>query len=135
MKTVIVSLICASMIGCASIGFTDLQYTGGAAAAARTALLLIPSTKQDAVKNWMFFFASKLRTLSGDPTPGDLSNLLVNSIPQNVIAAIPELQTIIIPQIVAVYTGLYNQFKTDHGALIRILNDIAVGVEAVAAIP
>jgi len=121
------------LAGCGkNVQFTDLQITGASAAAARGALLLVPADKKAAVKSYMYSIAGAVRTLSGDATPEQLNDLLINSIPEDVRNQIPELVDIIIPAITSVYKTYYNQFSTDHARLLQILNDIATGIEAAA---
>lgn len=123
----------ALLVGCATVTFSDLQITGAATVGAKAALYAIPTAQKAAVKNWMFYIATKARTLSGNATPQELNDLLVSSIPANILTEIPELKAVVIPAIVDVYKTFYDQFSTNHTRLLQILNDIATGVEAAAA--
>ena len=138
-QTFITSILIAALLGltgCATtFSFSDLQITGTAAVATRAALYLIPANHRAVIKHWMFYIASTSRTLSGDPTPEALKTLLLNSIPTNVRAEFPELENNLIPAVVDVYKLLYNQFSYDHTKLLKILNDIATGIEVVASQP
>ena len=124
----------AILAGCASnIQFTDLQITGAATAGTRVALMAIPEAKREPVRNWMFYIATRVRTLSGDATPQQLNDLLVGSIPQKDLDQIPELKSVIIPAVVSVYQVFYAKFSSNHTRLLQILNDIATGIEAAAS--
>lgn len=133
-KLISVILSGAMLASCATYQFTDLQITGAATLAARGALAVVPSANKAAVKNYMFYIATTVRTLSGDATPQQLSDLLLNSLPPDVKAQYPELVSVIIPAVVDVYSTFYNQFQTDHTKLLKILNDIATGIEAAASV-
>jgi hypothetical protein len=134
MKKLIAPIVAVALFlnGCATYQFTDLEITGAATLGARAALLAVPGNDQTSVKNWMMYIATRLRTLTGNPTAAELTDMLVSSIPPQYLTSLPELKTIVIPAVVDVYETLYQKYGASLGA-IKILNDIATGVEAAAA--
>ena len=134
MKKLLIPILSVSLLiaGCKTAP-TDTQITLASALAARVSFTLIPASHRQPVAGYMFYAGSVIYALTDSPTPDGLTQLLLNVVPANDLASFPEIKTLIIPAVVDVYTSYYNQYSGDHTKLLKILQDIASGVQSIAA--
>ena len=77
--------------------------------------------------------ASALRAIAVAPTPQGLTELINSYIPENVKTDYPEVIGFVVPIVVSQYKSFYDQYSGNNEKLIKILGDIANGLDAGAA--
>lgn len=113
--------------------FSDTQIVTAVSVATAVGLRPItPPERRTAIANYTDYYASLLYTVTGNPTPAQLTTLLTNAIPANVREQYPELVSFVVPIIVSNYELLYAKYGANRA--VQILNDIATGLEAGASV-
>src|SRR5437016_5300246 len=100
-------LVALLLVSCASIP-SSVVNTGivvGVTTALRFAVT--NPTKRAAISNYIDVYAGALRSITGSPTPEQLTAQINAFIPASVKASLPELLTFITPLIVSNYEALY----------------------------
>ena len=83
------------------------------------------------VANYLDVYSHALRTISGKPTPEELTTVINSFVPKNIQDEYPELMTFAVPLIVSAYKQAYDRWGSEKA--VTYLNDIAAGIEAGAA--
>jgi hypothetical protein len=93
------------------------------------------SAKRTALANLVDYVASFVRTLTGNPTPDQLSAAITGAIPANIRAQFPEILSLVIPLIVNNYGYLNSHFSAGSAVLNEIATDLEAGVAAYISAP
>jgi predicted cobalt transporter CbtA len=120
--------------GCATFNPTDAQISTATSVATATGLRLVNLPNRAKIANYVVLYvATPLKSITGDPTPEELTNLLVGAIPSNIKSDYPELVAFVVPIVISNYQLLYNKYANDTAKIKQVLNDIAYGLESGAA--
>lgn len=123
--------------GCAmfqSAVSSDAAITSAVTVATTAGLRLIPNaSERNRIANYVDVGASALRTVTGTPTPQDLSDLIVKYIPTSIKDQYPEVVAFLVPLVVSQYKSAYDKYGSNAAKVYQILNDIAVGLESGAS--
>jgi len=118
---------------CTQQQFTDSAITAGIAVATTTGLKMAVSDpeRRTVIADYLGVYATALRTITGNPSPDQLTTLINQFVPQNIKDQYPELMTFAIPLIVSGYKQAYDRWGAQKAVL--YLNDIATGIETGAS--
>jgi hypothetical protein len=135
MKTHLISIITAGALlaSCTQSQINDAAITAGVSVATSTGLkLAVPDAgRRTVIADYLDVYSHALRSVTGDPTPDQLTALINQFIPANVKDQYPELVTFAIPLIVSAYKQAYDKWGKEKA--VTYLGDIAAGIEAGAA--
>jgi hypothetical protein len=123
--------MCAAMLLCScAILKTDEGITATVAAATSAGLKysINDPERRHVVANYVYVYAGALRTVTGNPTPDQLIDLLNSFIPASIRAKYPELG-FAVSIVVTEYQSLYAKYRDNVATLYRYLNDVAAGLE------
>jgi hypothetical protein len=125
---------CAAMLCSCAVLQTDQGIVATVAAATSAGLKysVHDPARRHVVANYVYVYAGALRTVTGNPTPDQLIDLINSFIPANVRAQYPEL-AFAVSIVVAEYQSLYNKYHDNVATLYRYLNDVATGLETGAS--
>lgn len=131
-----VSVVTAPLVivtSCTKEQITDSSIIAAVTVATTTGLkMAVPDeARRTVIANYLDVYAKALRTITGNPTPEQLTELINKFIPENVKAQYPELVTFAVPLIVSAYKQAYDKWGAEKA--VTYLNDIASGIEAGAA--
>lgn len=101
--------------------------------ATKIGLTQIKQPNQTVVANYLDSYAVSLRTITGTPTPEELTAIVNGFIPANIKAQYPELVTFAVPLIVTNYQALIEKYGNNTQETYHYLNLIATGIESGAA--
>src|SRR5437762_10292054 len=128
----LISLVAASVV-LASCNFTvsNDQITSAVSIGTSAALhyAIKDTAKRTVIANYTQYIATVVRTVSGTPTPDQLTALITQSVPANVRANYPELLSLVAPVVVSAYQLAYDKYGADAQKLWPVLNAIALGLE------
>lgn len=118
---------------CTQSQFNDAAIIAGVTVATTTGLKMAiqDPARRTVIANYLDVYATALRSITGNPTPEQLTALINQFIPQNIKDQYPELVTFAVPLIVSAYKQAYD--KWGSAKAVTYLNDIAAGIEAGAA--
>lgn len=139
MKTYIFSILIAFLLipGCTQVPIADTLITSGVSTGTVIGLRqAIPdAAKRTIVANYIDRGAVALRAITGTPTPQELTALINQSIPAKVREDYPEAIAFMVPLVVSAYDAAYKKYGNGKDAqqIAKVLNDIALGLEAGAA--
>jgi hypothetical protein len=85
--------------------------------------------KRTIIANYVQYIATVVRTVTGSPTPSQLTSLIGNAVPSNVKVNYPELLTLVSPLIVSSYQLAYDKYGADAAKIYPVLGAIALGLE------
>jgi uncharacterized protein YceK len=132
-KLIIAPVLAVALLlsGCATVGqFTNTEVITAVAVATSVGLKQVPAAHKAAVISILNIVATDLGTLTSNPTPQQLGDLLTNSIPADIRAQYSEAITFVVPLVVANYQIAYDKYATNQTKLIQVLNDIATGIRS-----
>jgi hypothetical protein len=122
-----------ALTGCSGgkISLTDAQIHSGVAIGTGLAFryVLKDDTKKQLVAQYVSAIAGVARAATGTETPEQLAQMITARVPANVLADIPEIGTIVIPQVISFYTAARSQFGEDYKAIYSRMNAVASGLE------
>lgn len=118
---------------CTQQQFNDAAITAAVTVATTTGLKLAVKDpeRRTVIANYLDVYSKALYSVTGNPTPEQLTDLINSFIPQNVKDEYPELVTFAIPMIVGAYKQAYDRWGSENA--VRYIHDIAAGIEAGAA--
>jgi hypothetical protein len=118
---------------CTQSQFNDASIIAAVTVATTTGLKMAVQdpARRTVIANYLDVYAVALRSVTGNPTPEQLTELINAFIPQDVKDKYPELVTFGVPLIVQAYKQAYDRWGSSD--TVRYLNDIAQGIEAGAA--
>lgn len=128
----IVFFVMPGMIGCAGLQ----QYQGLIDTGASTGITLAlqygvkDSARRTQVANYSDAIASGIRTVSGNPTPAQLTQILLTFLPSQIRSQYPEIATLVIPLAVSIYQAAYAKYGGNATKVYSILNELAGDIEA-----
>jgi len=133
MAVVVLTAPFAITTSCTQSQFNDAAITAGVTVATTTGLkFAVPDVgRRTVIADYLDVYSHALRSVTGNPTPDELTTLINQFIPQNVKDQYPELVTFAIPLIVSAYQQAYDRWGGEKA--VKYLNDIAAGIEAGAA--
>lgn len=116
-------------------GFSDASITSAVTVATSAGLryAVKDAAKRGTIANYIDVAAVALRTVTGSPTPDQLTAVILNALPASVKTNFPEIVAFVVPIIVSNYEIAYAKYGANAAKLYAVLNDIAVGLEAGAA--
>jgi predicted membrane-bound mannosyltransferase len=128
-------LACAIIVAfitpsCTQSQFNDAAITAAVTVATTTGLKMAVQdpSRRTVIADYLEVYSTALRSVTGNPTPEQLTTLINQFIPQNVKDQYPELVTFAIPLIVGAYKQAYDRWGSAQA--VTYLNDIAAGIEA-----
>ena len=118
---------------CTQQQFNDAAIIAAVTVATTTGLKMAvkDEARRTVIANYLDVYSTALRSITGDPTPEQLTAIVNQFIPQNVKDQYPELVTFAVPLIVSTYKQAYDKWGKDKS--VTYLNDIATGIEDGAA--
>jgi len=125
------SLVILSLVTACNFSVSNDQITVAVSVGTGATLqyAIKDSAKRTIIANYVQYIATVVRTVTGSPTPAQLTNLIGNSVPASVKANYPELLTLVSPLIVSSYQLAFDKYGADAKKLYPVLNAIAVGLE------
>ena len=116
---------------CTNLSVTPAQTQVAISFAIQTGLPVAvkDKAKLTQIANYAYVYAHALRTITGTPTPAELSAHLEAFIPVDVRKKYPELSTYLLPLIVEQYQKAYERNKNSVAKTYAFLNSIAYGIE------
>ena len=93
------------------------------------------SANRTAVANLIDYVASFVRTLTGNPTPDQLSAAITSAIPANIRSQFPEILSLVLPVIVNNYGYLQSHFTSAQSVLNEIATDLEAGASSYISAP
>jgi len=114
---------------------SDAQITTGVSIGTTAGLryAIKDAAKRTVVADYINVCASALRTITGAPTPQQLTELLNKAVPDSIRANYPELIAFVAPLVVSSYQIAYDKYGANAEKLYKALNAIAIGLETGAA--
>jgi len=142
MKTKLASVVLALAVftapfalttSCTQSQFNDSAIIAAVTVATTTGLKMAVQdpARRTVIADYLEVYSVALRSVTGNPTPEQLTTLINQFIPQNVKDQYPELVTFAIPLIVGAYKQAYDKWGSAQA--VKYLNDIATGIEDGAA--
>jgi hypothetical protein len=135
MKTKLLVMLALAVLttSCTQSQFNDAAITAGVTVATTTGLkFAIPdAARRTVIADYLDVYSHGLRSVTGNPSPAELTETINQFIPKNVKDQYPELVTFAIPLIVSAYQQAYEKWGGEKA--VKYLNDIAAGIEAGAA--
>jgi len=116
--------------GCSTSGVNDALITNGVSVAVSTGLSTIHNAEQrHVIANLLQGYAPGLRTITDNPTPAQLATLIDQYTPANIKEQYPQAVAFATPLVInAVETALAH-YGTSQAAIIKVVNDVALGLE------
>lgn len=133
MKLISIIIAGAILASCTQQQFNDAAIIAGVTVATTTGLKMAVQdpARRTIIADYLDVYSTALRSITGNPTPEQLTTLINQFIPQNVKDQYPELVTFAIPLIVSAYKQAYDKWGKEKA--VTYLNDIATGIEDGAA--
>ncbi len=126
----VIAVTLLAFTSCATFSNYQPLINGGISSGVAAGLLLIKSSSERAtVANYIDVGAAALRTVTGTPTPQQLSDAIYAAIPANVKAQYPQIIALIVPLVISSYQMAYQQYGQNSAKLYAALNGIAVALE------
>ncbi len=118
---------------CTQAQFNDAAIIAAVTVATTTGLKMAVQdpARRTIIADYLDVYSTALRSVTGNPTPEQLTALINQFIPQNIKDQYPELITFAIPLIVGAYKQAYDRWGSEKA--VTYLNDIATGIENGAA--
>ena len=113
--------------------FNDSTITTAVSVGTATGLRFVNATKRTAIANYLYTYSGALRTITGNPTPEQLTQQINAFIPADVKTNYPEIVAFAVPLIVTNYEWAYSKWGNNGQKLYQVLNDIATGIETGAS--
>ncbi len=90
---------------------------------------LADQSKRQVIADYVSGIAGAVRSLTGNETPEEVAKSLAKNIPQTVMQQLPEIGTIVIPQVVSYFESAKSNFGTDVKGFSDRMNAVATGLE------
>jgi hypothetical protein len=129
------SILTASLvvmpIGCTTSGVNDALITAAISAGTSAGLRYAVSdpVKRSAIAAYLNTYAAALRTITGNPTPAQLTDIINAQIPQAIRTQYPEITAFATPLVVSGYESFIAKYGTDTTTVYKYFNDAASGIE------
>ena len=108
----------------------DQLIINGVSVAVSTGLSVIHSSEQrHLIANLLQGYAPGLRTITNNPTPNDLAMLIDQYTPENIKAEFPQAVAFATPLVINAVETAIAKYGHDQAAVIKIVNDVATGLE------
>jgi hypothetical protein len=120
--------------GCAQL--QSVGVTPAVTVATSTGLKFVDPAKRAVIADYIDVYASALRTITTTepaPTSAELATMINQFVPADVKEQYPELVTFVTPLIVSTYQSALDHYGDNAAKLYKVLNEIALGLEAGAA--
>ena len=137
MKKILLIPALALLVGCkggnlpVSDAFITASISAGTSAGLKLAIK--DDAKRIVIAKYLNNYAGALRTITGNPTPDQLSAQLMAFIPSDVQQQYPELSSFAVPLIVSFYQWAQQKYGTNTAQYQQVLNDVATGIETGSA--
>ena len=130
MKRILVALIACSLFACGGSGVNDQLIINGVSVATSTGLSVIKDAAQrHMIANLLQGYAPGLRTLTDNPTPAQLATLIDHYTPAEIKAQYPAAIAFATPLVINAVETAIAKYGTDTASVVKILNDVATGLE------
>ncbi len=132
-KLIAVITVCAVMLSC-STGVNDALIINGVSVATSTGLSVIHDANQrHVISNLLQGYAPGLRTITSNPTPAQLAALIDQYTPANIKEQYPAAVAFATPLVINAVETAIAHYGTNGADIVKIVNDVAVGLETGSA--
>lgn len=121
--------ICLALSSCQS-GVNDQLIVNGVSVATSTGLSVIKNSEQrHMIANLLQGYAPGLRTITNNPTPEQLSALIDQYTPADIKANYPAAVAFATPLVINAVETAIAHYGTTTASIVKIVNDVATGLE------
>lgn len=126
----IATILCTTLLPSCSTGIDDQLIIGGTSVAVSVGLAQIHNAEQrHMIANLLQGYAPGLRTITDNPTPEQLAALINQYTPENIKQQYPQVVAFATPLVInAVETAIAHYGKNTK-QVVKIVNDVATGLE------
>jgi len=111
-------------------GVNDQLIINGVSVAVSTGLSTIKNAEQKhMIANLLQGYAPGLRTITSDPTPAELATLIDHYTPDNIKQQYPQAVAFATPLVINAVETAIAHYGTSTAAVVKVVNDVAVGLE------
>ena len=133
-KLLAATILCAAMLGCSQSGLNDQLIIGAVSVATSTGLSQVKDDAQrHMIANLLQGYAPGLRTITDNPTPAQLAALIDQYTPANIKAEYPAAVAFATPLVINAVEAALAHYGASQANVIKIVNDVATGLELGAA--
>ncbi len=131
MKRLLIPIVlCAFLIGCGSTTINDQLIINGVSVATSTGLSQIKdATMRHTIANLLQGYAPGLRTITSNPTPAQLAALIDQYTPENIKDQYPAAVAFATPLVINAVETAIAHYGTNGTSIVKIVNDVATGLE------
>ncbi len=134
MRTPIILALCSILLACGTTGVNDQLIINGVSVGVSTGLSVIKDANQrHTIANLLQGYAPGLRTITSNPTPADLANLIDQYTPANIKAQYPAAVAFATPLVINAVTTAIAHYGSNGASVAKIVNDVATGLETGSA--
>ena len=129
-KLIAVGAVCALLIGCGGGEVNDQLIINGTSIAVSTGLAQVKNAEQrHMIANLLQGYAPGLRTITSNPTPDQLAQLIDQYTPADIKEKYPEAIAFATPLVVNAVETALSTFGKNNANVVKIVNDVATGLE------
>lgn len=115
--------------GCGG-GVNDQLIINGTSVAVSTGLSVIKNAEQrHMIANLLQGYAPGLRTITNNPTPAQLSALIDQYTPANIKEQYPQVVAFATPLVINAVETAIASYGTNTATVVKVVNDVATGLE------
>ena len=134
MKRIILTILCCGLISCGTAGINDQLIINGTSVAVSTGLSQIHDANQrHTIANLLQGYAPGLRTITDNPTPAQLAALIDQYTPENIKEQYPAAVAFATPLVINAVETAIAHYGKNTAAVVKVVNDVATGLELGAA--
>ncbi len=132
--TLAIIALCSVLLGCGSTTVNDQLIINGVSVATSTGLSVIKDVNQrHVIANLLQGYAPGLRTITDNPTPAQLAALIDQYTPENIKAQYPAAVAFATPLVINAVETAIAHYGTNGASIVKIVNDVATGLETGSA--
>lgn len=130
-KYIAVIVLCAALLGCGTGGgVNDQLIINGVSIATSTGLSVVKNAEQrHMIANLLQGYAPGLRTITSNPTPAQLSALIDQYTPADIKEKYPQAVAFATPLVINAVETAIAHYGTNTASIVKIVNDVATGLE------
>ncbi len=129
-QTLAIIALCSVLLGCGSTTVNDQLIINGVSVATSTGLSVIKDANQrHVIANLLQGYAPGLRTITDNPTPSQLAALIDQYTPDNIKAQYPAAVAFATPLVINAVETAIAHYGTNGASIVKIVNDVATGLE------
>ncbi len=119
------------MLGCTgTTGVNDALITNGVSVATSVGLIQVKDTAtRHTIAMLLQGYAPGLRTITSNPTPAQLAALIDQYTPQNIKDQYPAAVAFATPLVINAVETAIAHYGTNGANIVKIVNDVALGLE------